>query len=273
MPVVRLAVYFLTILMGIELPGESLVDRKMYPPQETSSSFDQAISFKQEHIQRAVGDCSQQNCARISISYPRVNAYDAAIKKRISGQIQGILKEQFSFIHQYYGLNTSIDGHLNTIIKDFKDQQLQTPHLPENWKIDISIKAVMAGKDIYTLILDSYIFMGGAHPNTNRKYFSFNLQTGEEVNPGSFISNPQLFKEILKDSLYAHTPNQQKELLAEFLGSQETSSLLIPQEIGILHDGLVCIYNSYELGPHSLDPIEIFLPATALSQVIHSSWN
>ena len=132
----------------------------------------------------------------------------------------------------------------------------------ENWEFIQTGMVVFNRSNLFTILLTSYSFTGGAHGNQRKIYLNFNPKTGDLLTAAQLIN---------MDSI-AVLAKRAEEIFRTQIGVSPTSSLeeagywfqnntfSLSQNIGITDKGLVIHYGSYEIAPYAMGPTDIIIP-------------
>lgn len=126
------------------------------------------------------------------------------------------------------------------------------PDSAQEWEAQIDGEVIFKTQDIISISLTSYINTGGAHGNLNISFLNFEASTGKLIDNNSLIKDVDSFKTIAKT--YFDSSVEGKDLLFD----SETFNL--PANIGYSDEGLILLYNTYEIAPYSTGIIEFSIP-------------
>ena len=128
------------------------------------------------------------------------------------------------------------------------------------WNLSVSVDTSYVSSSMISFALSFESYTGGAHGFNASNFKHYNLETGEQMAVADMITDTLAFKELLEQSLRdekslaADQPLSEGGLFEEF-----DKSLPMPAEISFTQDGLVAIYNAYEIAPFSEGPVVIEL--------------
>lgn len=121
-----------------------------------------------------------------------------------------------------------------------------------NWEIVKNNDIVFQGKNYLSFMVEVFTYMGGAHGNTTRSYYIFDLQNKKLINP---------FEIFNENSCEAIIDLQKESLKNE---GMEIDDLYIDgfhcdQNLYIMDKGIIFHYNQYELASYAEGPIDVFI--------------
>jgi len=161
---------------------------------------------------------------------------------------------------------------LSEALKSFKSGYLELQQLyddePTGWEAKIASSISYEDANFITIILDSYLFTGGAHGYTSKRFLNFDKKKGIE------LENSELFKNIEDFRAFAEAMFREKESIPEgkpinhtgFMFEQD--SFYLPENMGFTKEGLKLLYNPYEVASYADGTIELVLPHTEIKKYL-----
>ncbi len=197
------------------------------------------------------------DCPQINISLPQ-----ALDKNKVAATINNALKEEVIFLLSFDDGSEATD--VTEAIKSFGGGYSELKEIyPEEttaWDAKIDAAVTFENKYVITLEMDSYIFTGGAHGYSSKRYLNFDKLAGTE------LENWQLFKDTLEFQQFAEDKfrAQEKIPLGKSINSTgfmfEDESFYLPENIGFNKQGLILLYNQYEVASYADGPIVLMIP-------------
>ncbi|MGB6153810.1 MAG: DUF3298 and DUF4163 domain-containing protein [Pricia sp.] len=196
-------------------------------------------------------------CPEISISIPR-----AAESTRIASTINSALQEEIiTLLHfdedtEVATLSDALTSFKNgyTDLKDFYSEETLL------WEAKVVGKVIYEDKKVLTLQLDSYVFTGGAHGYSAKRFLNFDKKKGVE------LENWQLFQNREDFQLFAEAKFREQEAIPADASINDTgfmferNSFYLPENIGFTEEGVELLYNPYEVASYADGPIALTLP-------------
>jgi len=102
---------------------------------------------------------------------------------------------------------TSIDEALNSFTNGYLKLQKLYDDEPTGWEANIKGKFTYEDENFATIMLDSYLYTGGAHGYASKRFLNFDKVKGIE------LDNEELFKNTLEISAYVEKLFRQKEAI------------------------------------------------------------
>ncbi|MEH6534819.1 MAG: DUF3298 and DUF4163 domain-containing protein [Psychroserpens sp.] len=162
--------------------------------------------------------------------------------------------------------NISIDDAVARFNYEFESFKKDFPDAAQKWEAFIDGEVTYRSPQVISIAINSYLDTGGAHGNTNVRFFNFNPQTGKLLTKKDLISNSEgLSKAIeihLKEKIEATSKNQPAEDLFFGKGFQ------LPESIGYSDEGIIILYNPYEIASYAQGIIEFRIPFEEVSSFL-----
>ena len=194
------------------------------------------------------------------------------IQKQITAKIFG---EQYtalqidSLIPKY--VRNTHQRYITDYDSAFQDQVKKTGGPSMINEINIDGIAIFLDNKILSYSNESYAYLGGAHGSSIRMLYNFDLSNAHQIKEVDlFIANYQTqLTQLIKEQLL--------EQSAEIGSVADLSELdfwedkIAPNDNFYVSDeGLVYIYNPYDIAPYSMGQIEVTLPYTKLKPLLKS---
>ncbi|WP_159022335.1 DUF3298 and DUF4163 domain-containing protein [Formosa sp. L2A11] len=147
----------------------------------------------------------------------------------------------------------SIEENISNFNTEYINFKNQFPESAQEWEAQIDGEVMFKSPELISISLTSYTNTGGAHGTLVITFLNFNAQTGE------LIKNEQLFKDKDKFTQFAN-PYFDDEILDKKDMYLDTDNFVLPQNIGYSEDGLILLYNTYEIAPYTTGITEFVIP-------------
>ena len=159
--------------------------------------------------------------------------------------------------------NASKKTNLDVILKDFNSEYLRFKNdfaedSQSKWELHIEVEKIYQSVEVITLVLSTYEFKGGAHGNDKIRLLNLNTKSGEILNQNAIIKNETDFKKLAQSHFIKSLKSEDKSLKIEdfFFGKP----FQLPENIGFSDDGLVFLYNVYEVASFEQGYTEFVIP-------------
>ncbi|MGI9551231.1 MAG: DUF3298 domain-containing protein [Aurantibacter sp.] len=212
-------------------------------------------------------ECS--SCPKVSIVIPEV-LENSKVADNINNSI---LEEVVSLLifEETEGVETST---ITRAIESFKDGYTEMTRLyddeDESWEANIMGKVTYEDKNTLTISLDSYLFTGGAHGYSSKRFLNFNKNNGAELENWQLFTNSNDFRKFAeaKFRLQEKIPEDKPINHTGFMF--EKDSFYLPENIGFTQKGVQLLYNQYEVASYADGPIELVLPYSEVMKYLRT---
>lgn len=202
-------------------------------------------------------ECGERHCPTIQIDYLEFG--EQGISKKIGQVMENRRTRIFRDTEEDLPRN-SLEEALLGFIAEFRDFQNKFPDFKADY--EVRIKEEMVNRNDLILVIETkhYLYKGGAHGYGAVNYANFSMETGELLETGDLFTNLDEFK------AYAERKFREKYNIpdGENINSTgfffENDVFALPQNIGILEDEVVMIYNAYEVAAYAHGEILLRFP-------------
>lgn len=143
----------------------------------------------------------------------------------------------------------------DSIYLSFKDEFEENSLV---WEALIDGEVTYQSPEIICIAINSYLNTGGAHGNMNISFLNFNPQTGEVLHTLDYVKNHKAFIKLAEKyfNLELQEASDKDGFNDYFFGE----SFLLPENIGFSEEGVILLYNVYEIAPYSEGITEFTIP-------------
>ena len=155
---------------------------------------------------------------------------------------------------------SSIEECIILFNEEFNAFKLDFPETNEIWEAQIDGDVIFISSEIVSIAITTYKNTGGAHGNLNISILNFDTQSGKK------ISNEDLFTDFKQFQNIAQTQFDRKFKEQDLFF--ENSPFQLSNNIGYTQEGILLLYNTYEIAPYSSGTIELTIPFNLLKSVL-----
>ncbi len=222
-------------------------------------SCDNTESFtfeKQNFTVDTLLDCKNVDCASLEINVLKIvddNPVAAIINKEIENTACSILN---------IGENAS-EPNLKEAISQFNSsyqnisEEFPEEIVPYEATIDCELSFQCPG--LISVVMDSYIFTGGAHGNGTVSYINIDTKTGKQFSNKSLFKNYNEFEDYVEKIFRTQHEIPEKESINSTGFFFEDDTFSLPLTIGFTDKEVILYYNQYEINSYAEGPIELKL--------------
>ncbi|HLV13650.1 MAG TPA: DUF3298 and DUF4163 domain-containing protein [Xanthomarina sp.] len=149
----------------------------------------------------------------------------------------------------------SFNAEFNRFKADFPDSVMA-------WEAQIDGEVMYQSSDVISISITTYINTGGAHGSLNIRFLNFNAQTGAPLRNEDLFEDYLGFTDMAKTYFYEEIADK-RELYFE------PDTFQLPENIGLTEDGVILLFNTYEIAPYSTGITEIHIPWSELQSVLN----
>lgn len=240
---------------------------------EGQESIDNLRVTKYE-INRESKGCATQpdQCFTISVNLPLVQNGSDSFQVLFNQTVQDFVFDRLNEFTPVDGSGQKIEVLIDTIFEDYETYLTEVDNMDNGvfavWEIEIKGIILFESEAVVCLMVDSYSYTGGAHPDSETYYINFDKQSGEILNIKDVIIQVEPVRimalEMLKSSL--GIPNQEDIIEHGFLISDE--EFVLPDNFAITHHGIEFLANPYEIAPYAMGTQKIIIPFEAIEEYL-----
>ncbi len=152
---------------------------------------------------------------------------------------------------------------LETVLTNFNNEYLkfktEYPEVSEPiWELNIETELTYQSEDAITIAISTYEFKGGAHGNDQIKLLNLDAKTGKTLTINDLINDINGFKTLAESKFMESIQEDDTSTPVENIFFGEPFQL--PENIGFSEEGLILIYNVYEVTSYDLGYTEFMIP-------------
>jgi hypothetical protein len=192
--------------------------------------------------------------ADISVTFDKANGSNE-LSNRINYKIEEAIIATMS--------DATKKTNLEVILNDFNSEYLNfKKDFPEDmeskWELHIETEKTYQSEEVITIAISAYEFKGGAQGNDKINFINLDAKTGQALSNDEIIKNINDFKALAKTHFIKSLEAEDDNLKMEdfFFGKP----FQLPTNIGFTDDGLVLLYNVYEVASFDQGYTEFVIP-------------
>lgn len=208
-------------------------------------------------------------CTKVSLNYPLARGGETPAYKVINLILQKQVAAQVGLYGEESADSIKITPQeaAKNFVQNYDNYIAKGDMMVERgWESETEGKVTYKGEELVTIELNTYANTGGAHPNYYTTLLNFDANTGELLDPRTYVDDYAKFKELVQAALYKEREIEPNTAWkdAGFFGEE----FILPNEIGFQKDSLLLMYNNYEIGPYAMGMTIINLAKTDLTGVM-----
>ncbi|WP_100611176.1 DUF3298 and DUF4163 domain-containing protein [Confluentibacter lentus] len=135
------------------------------------------------------------------------------------------------------------------------------PESSQPWEAQIDGEIMYQSPELISISLTSYLDTGGAHGNLTISFLNFDAKTGKPIKNSDLFKNMADFNALA--NRYFEDTIEDKDVLFD------PQSFKLPENIGVNDEGVVLLYNAYEIAPYSEGIIEFVIPFENINPLLN----
>jgi hypothetical protein len=147
----------------------------------------------------------------------------------------------------------TVEESIDTFNKEYTAFKTNFPDSVIAWEAQIDGEVMYQSTDVISISITNYLNTGGAHGILTISFLNFNAQTGK------LLKNEDLFEDYLAFTKLAKTYFNE-EIADKKDQYFEPDNFKLPENIGFNEEGVILLYNTYEVAPYSSGITEIHIP-------------
>ena len=197
--------------------------------------------------------------ANIEINIPKANGNEL-LANTINSEIDYVIINELHIGDSDNITSNSIEESIHIFNKEYTDFMIDFPESAQIWEVQIDGEVIFQSEEIISISITSYINTGGAHGNLHITLLNFDALTGKRIPNGNLFNNIEAFMPIAKKYFYENI--EDKNVLFK------PDNFVLPVNFSYSLDGLLLLYNVYEIAPYSSGVIDFTIPFDELTEVL-----
>jgi hypothetical protein len=166
---------------------------------------------------------------------------------------------------------SDIPGAIGSFEKGYQQLRQRFPDETIGWEAKIEGEVGYESRQMISLKLTGYIFTGGAHGYSSTRYLNFDAERAKELEKWELFSDLSGF-EALAEETFRETHGIQTERPINSTGFMfENNLFALPENIGVEPDGLILLYNPYEIASYADGDILLRIPLDRVKPLLNES--
>lgn len=236
-----------------------------------TAHYTEQILFKTDSNADTV-DTETEDVTKIVLSFPMIDSFsNSNTKDTINKVISKLLLLDEAGDMAFSSVKARMDDFINDYQEDQKDMADLGMEFSMKWSCEVIIKILLNSHQTMSLSIFESNFTGGAHPNSWTRLLNFDMQTGDRLRLSDF-----LVEDYQKD-LLPIAENYFKEAVDlpssvdlgatdfEFEGGQ----FELPRNFAITKEGILFLYNPYEVGAFAMGTFEFLVPYQKIYHLVN----
>lgn len=239
------------------------------------SESSNTLEFREVEFSKTAGDCDQDDaaCFEINIIYQLMEIGPGNIVDSINHQIRESISTTLAgFIADSLGKSSDLSILSNYLIKSYEDFREDFTDYAQKWYVEIHSYILRNDDKICCISVETNSYMGGAHGNDWLEILNFDSQTGKKISWKDLINDPNKFIQIAEKAFREDNELANDADLNEEGYFFKDGRYRLPENIGLTEEGLLFLFNSYEIAPYFMGRTEYTLSWDQLAGLLNENW-
>jgi len=187
----------------------------------------------------------------VEVNIPQVSG-DKTISNQINSEIQKTIISALHIGNPDEITSSSVEESITSFNNEYNAFKSDFPETAQIWEAQIDGEVLYQSPEIISIAMTSYTNTGGAHGILNISFLNFDSETGQSIQNNQIFNDIEAFKTVAEP--YFKDATKDKSLVLDY------KQFELPANIGYSEDGIVLLYNTYEIAPYSSGIIEFAIP-------------
>lgn len=192
-----------------------------------------------------------ENNSLVEVNIPEASG-NKVVSNQINTKIQNTVISALHIGNPDEITSTSIEESITAFNNEYEVFKTDFPESSQLWEAQIDGEIMYQSPELTSVALTSYTNTGGAHGILNISFLNFNSKTGQSLKNNQLFDDVETFKNVAEP--YFQEATKEKSLLLKHIPFE------LPANIGYTEEGIVLLYNTYEIAPYSDGIIEFAIP-------------
>lgn len=187
----------------------------------------------------------------VDVNIPEAHG-DKTVSNQINSEIQKAIISALHIGNPDEITSSSLEESITSFNNEYNGFKSDFPETAQLWEAQIDGEVMYQSPEIISIAMTSYTNTGGAHGILNISFLNFDSKTGQRIQNNQIFNDAEAFKTLAHPFFIDATKN--KSLLIDY------KQFELPTNIGYSEEGIVLLYNTYEIAPYSSGILELAIP-------------
>lgn len=209
--------------------------------------------------------CEMPECTFIEVTIPKLTGGSPAAQEKINSFIDSLYRTNLKMQMPEGMGNVPYERMCEAFIEGYELFTMEFPDSPQKWEYMMTAESSALLDDYFTMVINTESYLGGAHPNSQTVAATFDLETGNEINPldgYDEVTTMEIAERYFRD--YHEIDGLSNLNDKGFLF--EDGRFTLPENMASTETGILMIYNSYEVASYAEGGTTFVLPYDSLQK-------
>lgn len=266
----------LILLLGLHWSCQPAVpDTTPASQPATADSRQQIVSpdtlvYRYRDYTKTLGNCDSltAGCARVEMRYP---IFTQPLEDSIIVILNDVVQRYILSTRDDAGMMTGLDQFSRQFFDDYQIMRADIPDYVVNWEMIRRVEVLLNHPKVISLKSSEYAFTGGAHGMSATRLASYWTESGEAVKLSDLLI-PDFDRQLntIGEKLFRQQweiPEDQDLDEAGFWF--ENNRFRLSDNFAVDTNGLVFLYNPYEVAPYSFGTLELTVDFREIRELLN----
>ncbi len=223
-----------------------------------------------EYTQNDLPLCESEPCPIINISY-LIAEGNREVASKINDEIEQYIVSSLNIGEDSDNVAENMEVAANQFVMAFKNDKSEF-NFNADYEASLEIAKIFENNRLISLELKSYMYTGGAHGYGAINFKNLDKKTGEELDAEDVFKDLNALK-MLVETKFREKNNIPKDAPINSTGFWfENDEFYLTTNIGFLEEGIVVLYNVYDIASYADGPKELFLSWAEISEQLSKAY-
>jgi len=242
------------IIFALGVFGFLIVSCSQFNKKEESKA-----AFEMKSFSLTSPGCAKDSsaCATYDLTYPEFNQLDTAVqlilKNQLSKVISGAAEDAGTKSFEEAGMD---------FIADYEKTKAELPEYGMGWYYKGDARVLLTSDSLISIQADADVFTGGAHGMFSTSFINLDPKTGALYLLDSFLKpGYQSFLNQLGEEEFRKELDMSDTTTLDAAGFEfPENRFQLNENYGFRKEGIVFVFNSYEIAAYAMGTTEIIIP-------------
>lgn len=210
--------------------------------------------------------CTSQPCAKITLNYVKAEG-STEIARNINRSIDSFIISSLNLGEEGGQMATSKDEAMINFIKAYRIAKTEFD-LSIEYEAAIDIDEIYENDRVISMDFKNYLYTGGAHGNGSVIFKNFDKKTGVEIPSSLLFKNLDSFTNLAERKFRSAYQIPENESINSTGFWFDGEIFHLPENLGLNADGIILLYNAYDIASYADGPIELTITWDEVSEFL-----
>ncbi|MGB5418686.1 PdaC/SigV domain-containing protein [Algibacter sp.] len=201
-----------------------------------------------------------QSNSIVQVNIPQANGNNS-ISNPINSEIQKIIISALQIGNPDEITSSSIKESIDSFNEEYQAFKNDFPESDQPWEAQIDGEIMYQSTELISIAITTFTNTGGAQGELTISFLNFDANNGKRIQTNNLFDNVEAFKTLAK-SYFKETTEDETVL-------SDNDEFKLPANIGYSEEGVVLLYNTYEIAPYASDIVEFVIPFSEVESYLN----